>query len=107
MGADVRMCSLGGSQSVACNRVHSIEQRCARWLLLTADRVKESRFMLTQEFLAQMLGVRRASVNGIVQGFQRKRMIEYKQGQMSIKNRKKLESVSCECYFVVKKSIKS
>jgi CRP-like cAMP-binding protein len=91
------------SQSVACNRVHSIEQRCARWLLLTADRVQDSRFMLTQKFLAQMLGVRRASVNGFLQDFQRKEMIEYKQGQMRIKNRRKLEAVSCECYFVVKK----
>ena len=91
------------SQSVACNRVHSLEQRCARWLLLTADRVKDSRFMLTQEFLAQMLGVRRASVNGFLQDFQRKGLIEYKQGQMRIKNRRKLEAVSCECYFVVKK----
>lgn len=91
------------AQSVACNRVHSIEQRCARWLLLTADRVKDSRFMLTQEFLAQMLGVRRASVNECLQVFQRKGMVEYKQGQMRIKNRRKLEAVSCECYFVVKK----
>jgi CRP-like cAMP-binding protein len=91
------------SQSVACNRLHSIEQRCARWLLYTADRVKGSRFMLTQEFLAQMLGVRRAGVNGFLQDFQRKGMIEYKQGQMRIKNRRKLEAVSCECYFVVKK----
>ena len=91
------------SQSVACNRLHSIEQRCARWLLYTADRVKDSRFMLTQEFLAQMLGVRRASVNRFLQDFQRKAMIEYKQGQMRIKDRGKLEAVSCECYFVVKK----
>lgn len=91
------------SQSVACNRVHSIEQRCARWLLLTADRIKDSRFMLTQEFLAQMLGVRRASVNGFLQEFQRKGMVEYKQGEMRIKDRRKLEAVSCECYFVVKR----
>lgn len=91
------------SQSVACNRLHSIEQRCARWLLYTADRVKDSRFMLTQEFLAQMPGVRRASVNRVLQDFQRKGMIEYKQGQMRINNRRKLEAVSCECYFVVKK----
>jgi CRP-like cAMP-binding protein len=91
------------SQSVACNRLHSLEQRCARWLLYTADRVQDSRFMLTQEFLAQMLGVRRASVNGFLQAFQRKGMIEYKPGEMRIKNRRKLESVSCECYFVVKK----
>ena len=91
------------AQSVACNRLHSIEQRCARWLLYTADRVKGSRFMLTQDFLAQMLGVRRASVNGFLQDFQRNGMVEYKQGQMRIKNRRKLEAVSCECYFVVKK----
>lgn len=90
------------SQSVACNRLHSIEQRCARWLLLTSDRVKESRFMLTQQFLAQMLGVRRAGVNVVLKSFQRNGMIDYRQGQMQIKNRRKLEQVSCECYFIVR-----
>lgn len=91
------------SQSVACNRLHSIEQRCARWLLLTADRVKESSFNLSQEFLAQMLGVRRAGVNGVLQNFQRKGMVDYHRAQMQIKNRRKLEAVSCECYFIVRR----
>lgn len=91
------------SQSVVCNRLHSIEQRCARWLLMTADRVRNSRFILTQEFLAQMLGVRRASVNGCLQSFQRRGMVEYKQSQMQLKNRRKLEAISCQCYFVVRK----
>ncbi|HEU5231294.1 MAG TPA: Crp/Fnr family transcriptional regulator [Terriglobales bacterium] len=90
------------SQSVACNRFHSIEQRCARWLLMTADRVKDGRFKLTQEFLAQMLGVRRPGVNEILQRFQQRGMVAYKQGQIEITNRRKLERVSCECYFIVR-----
>lgn len=91
------------SQSVACNRLHSIEQRCARWLLATADRVEQRQFGLTQEFLAQMLGVRRAGVNAVLQDFQKQGMIDYKQGQMEIKDRNKLERSSCECYSIVRR----
>jgi CRP-like cAMP-binding protein len=91
------------SQSVACNRAHSIEQRCARWLLMTADRVAKPEFRLTQEFVAQMLGVRRASVNPILQDFQKKGMLEYRQGIMKLKDRRKLERVSCECYGIIRK----
>ena len=90
------------SQSVACNRLHSVEQRCARWLLMTADRVERKRFRLTQEFLTQMLGVRRATVNSIVQEFQRQGMIDYEQGEMEITNRHKLEAISCECYGIIR-----
>lgn len=91
------------SQAVACNRLHSIEQRCARWLLMTRDRVDEPRFNLTQEFIAQMLGVRRATVNPILAGFQKAGMIRYRQGVMEIVNARKLEKVSCECYRIVRK----
>jgi CRP-like cAMP-binding protein len=91
------------SQSVACNRLHSVEQRCARWLLLTADRVGQQAFKLTQEFLAQMLGVRRASVNPILQNFQKNGIIKYKQGQMELRKRRALERVSCECYEIVRR----
>jgi CRP-like cAMP-binding protein len=90
------------AQSVACNRLHSVEQRCARWLLMTADRMERKRFPLTQEFVAQMLGVRRATVNGIVQEFQRQGMINYSQGQMEIRKRRTLELVSCECYEIIR-----
>jgi CRP-like cAMP-binding protein len=89
------------SQSVVCNRLHSIEQRCARWLLTTADRVDKPEFQLTQAFLAQMLGVRRASVNPVLQSFQKKGMLQYRQGKMVIKNRDKLERAACECYRIV------
>jgi CRP-like cAMP-binding protein len=90
------------SMSVACNRLHSVEQRCARWLLITADRVGRKSFPLTQEFLAQMLGVRRASANASLQNFRRKRLIEYRAGKIDIKNRRGLEACSCECYFVIR-----
>ena len=90
------------SMSVACNRLHSVQQRCARWLLITSDRVDRSTFDLTQEFLAQMLGVRRASANEALQNFKRKGLLDYKQGKMSLKNRKGLEAAACECYFITR-----
>lgn len=90
------------SQSVACNRRHPVEQRCARWLLTTADRVNNKRFKLTQEFLAQMLGIRRASVNPVLQRFQKEKMLSYSMGEMEITDRRKLESVACECYQIIR-----
>lgn len=68
-----------------------------------SDRVTRKRFKLTQEFLAQMLGIRRASVNPVLQEFQRKGMLRYSMGEMEITNRRKLESVSCECYEIIRK----
>jgi CRP-like cAMP-binding protein len=90
------------SQGTACNRIHSIEERCARWLLLTHDRVGTDNFMLTQEFLSQMLGVRRASVNPIAATFQKAGFIEYSRGNIRILNRKGLESASCICYKIIR-----
>lgn len=90
------------SQGMGCNRMHEIEQRCARWLLLTHDRVGADEFSLTQEFLGQMLGVRRASVNNIAVQFQEAGYIEYSRGRIRIRNRKKLEAVSCNCYFIIR-----
>lgn len=90
------------SQGTACNRGHEIEQRCARWLLLTHDRVGADEFQLTQEFLGQMLGVRRATVNNIAVQFQNKGYLEYARGRIHILNRKKLEGVACNCYFVIR-----
>lgn len=90
------------AQSVSCNRLHTIQQRCSRWLLMTHDRVGKDSFPLTQEFLAQMLAVRRATVNEIATTLQNAGMIEYQRGNMTIKNRKKLESTSCECYRVIR-----
>jgi len=82
------------SQGTACNRVHEIAQRCARWLLLTHDRVGADKFLLTQEFLSQMLGVRRATVNDIALRFQEASYIEYSRGRIRILRREKLESAS-------------
>ena len=90
------------SQGTACNRAHSLEERCARWLLLCHDRVGADEFMLTQEFLSQMLGVRRASVSLVAATFQQAGFIEYTRGRMRILNRKGLESASCRCYAIIR-----
>jgi CRP-like cAMP-binding protein len=89
------------SQGMACNGIHSVRQRCARWLLMTHDRVASDRFPLSQEFLAQMLGVRRAGVSKVASGFQADGMIRYSRGFIQFQNRKALEAVSCECYRVI------
>ena len=90
------------SQSVACNRLHSVEERCCRWLLLCQDRVHSNEFHLTQEFLAQMLGVRRASVSVVAAILQKAGLICYSRGKIMIRDRIGLESASCECYRIVK-----
>jgi CRP-like cAMP-binding protein len=89
------------AQSVTCNRLHSLEQRCARWLLMTHDRVPRDDFPLKQEFLAQMLGVRRTGISEVAGRLQRKRLIKYSRGCMSVTDRRGLERLSCECYHVV------
>lgn len=90
------------SQSVVCNRMHSIEQRCCRWLLLTHDRVGSNEFSFTHEFLSQMLGVRRAGVSEVAAKLQNAGFISYRHGKMAILNRSGLETTSCECYTVIK-----
>lgn len=90
------------SQSVACNRLHTIEARFARWLLLTHDRLNGDEFFLTQEFIADMLGVHRPSVSLVAGSFQTAGIIEYKRGHIKILNRLALEEASCECYAVVR-----
>jgi CRP-like cAMP-binding protein len=90
------------SQSVLCNRLHPVEARLARWLLTSADRSESEQLMLTQEFLAQMLGSRRSTVTVAAGEMQRQGMIDYKRGKIRISNRPALESVSCECYQIVK-----
>lgn len=94
------------AQSVTCNRLHSLEQRCARWLLMTHDRVEGDEFLLTQDFLAQMLGVRRTGVTEVAGRLQKAGLITYRRGCMTIVDRKGLESVSCECYDTVHKQFK-
>ena len=90
------------SQSVACNRLHTIEARFARWLLITQDRLQKNEFYLTQEFIADMLGVHRPSVSLVAGAFQTAGIIEYKRGHMRILNRPALERESCECYAMVR-----
>jgi CRP-like cAMP-binding protein len=90
------------SQSVACNCLHSVEKRCCRWLLLCQDRVQSNEFHLTQEFLSQMLGVRRASVSVVAAILQKAGLIRYSRGKITICDRPGLEAASCECYQIVK-----
>lgn len=90
------------SQSVACNRRHSMEERCARWLLLTHDRVGADHFPLTQEFLAVMLGVRRASVTVAAGMLQQAGLIRYSRGKITVLDRARLQDASCECYRAVR-----
>jgi CRP-like cAMP-binding protein len=94
------------AQGTACNRAHSVAQRCARWLLMTHDRVgRRQRFLITQEFLGQMLGVRRAGVSEVASAFRKSKLIDYKRGMIHILNRKGLEKRTCECYWVIKNEI--
>ena len=86
----------------ACNRVHRVEQRCARWLLQTHDRVGSDQFLLTQEFLSQMLGVRRARVSAAAGLLQKAGLIRYARGRITVLDRSGLESAACECYRVIK-----
>jgi CRP-like cAMP-binding protein len=88
-------------QSSACNRLHSIEQRCGRWMLHAHDRVGDDEFYLTHEFLSQMVGVRRASVSEVAGAFQREGLISYSRGRLRICDRTGLEAVTCECYGVI------
>jgi len=86
------------AQTAACNRLHNIEQRFARWLLTTQDRVESEFLPITHDFLATMLGTNRSSVTLAAGILQRKKLIEYTRGAVTIVNRKKLESSACECY---------
>jgi CRP-like cAMP-binding protein len=87
------------SHTAACNRGHAVQQRCARWLLMVHDQVhREKRFEITQEFLSQMLGVRRASVAVVAASLQRAGVIEYVRGVMTIVDRRRLEKIACGCY---------
>jgi CRP-like cAMP-binding protein len=90
------------AQSLACNSLHTIEQRCARWLLMTQDRVRSAQFPLTQQFLAQMLGVRRAGVSEVASRLQQEGLIQSHRGLIMIVNREGLEAVSCEWYATIK-----
>lgn len=87
-------------QFTACNAVHTVEQRLARWLLMAHDRVGRDEFPLTQEFLAMMLGVARPTVTIVAGTLQKAGLITYRRGSLAIVDREKLEAASCECYRV-------
>jgi CRP-like cAMP-binding protein len=90
------------SQNAACNRLHYLEGRLARWLLLVCDRVKSNELPLTHEFMAQMLGVRRSGVTEAANMLQQSGLIRYTRGKVTILNREELEATSCECYEIIK-----
>jgi CRP-like cAMP-binding protein len=90
------------AQSAACNSIHLIEQRCARWLLLSADAVRNAHFGLTQEFFAQMLAVRRSGVTTAMGGLERKNLVTGRYGTITIVDREGLTKLACECYNTVK-----
>ena len=90
------------SQSVACNGLHRLEQRCCRWLLMSRDRIESDELRLTHEFLAIMLGTRRASVSDVIRPLQDAGLIRSQRGQISILNGSGLEALACECYRSVK-----
>ena len=94
-------------QSTACNAVHSVEQRLARWLLLAHDRVGRNEFPLTQEFVAMMLGASRPSVTIVAGTLQKAGLITYHRGHLTIVDREKLEAASCECYSTSTDLLKS
>jgi len=91
------------AQTAACNRLHDIEQRLARWLLMTQDRVDSGLLPITHDFLATMLGTDRPTVSLAAGVLQRKKLIEYTRGAVKIVNRKKLEDSACECYEVIQR----
>jgi CRP-like cAMP-binding protein len=90
------------SQTAVCNRLHAIEQRLCRWLLLTRDRVPSDAIQMTQEFIAHMLGVRREGVTLAARDLQEAGLIRYVRGHITILDRPGLEATACECYRVVK-----
>lgn len=94
------------TQIAACNRLHEVEERLARWLLMSADRIGSNSVPLTQDFLAQMLGTRRSSVTVAVGILQRAGLIAHTRGDVEIIDRKLMEEASCECYGIMQQQIR-
>jgi CRP-like cAMP-binding protein len=89
------------AQHAACNRLHSLEERCARWLLMTHDRVDGHVLPLKQQFLAEMLGVHRPAVTLAAGALQKAGVIRYTRGKVTVLDRDALERASCECYEII------
>jgi CRP-like cAMP-binding protein len=92
-------------QTTACNAVHRVSQRCARWLLMTHDRMHRQDFTLSHEFLAAMLAVQRPTVSEVAARLQKAGFIRYTHGRVTVRHRKGLEAASCECYAVIRKQL--
>ena len=99
---NVRATLFSAQQFTACNVKHSVQQRCARWLAMTVDRVGAPQFALTHDFLAIMLGVRRAGVSEAADALHRAGAIAYHRGQVTVLDRALLEAAACECYQACK-----
>jgi CRP-like cAMP-binding protein len=93
------------SQSAACNRFHSVEERLCRWLLTSRDRVNSNSLQLTQEFLSQMIGAPRSSVTAVAGALQRAGMLHYYRGKIQIINPEGLKATACECYTFITEEI--
>lgn len=98
--------SMEVTQVAACNRLHDVEERLARWLLMCADRVESNELPLTQEFLGQMLGTRRSSVTVAAGILQKAGIIAYNRGNVKIVDRHRLEDAACECYGLMQRQIR-
>jgi CRP-like cAMP-binding protein len=99
--------AMQSTQIAACNRLHEVEERLARWILMSQDRMLSDRLPLTQEFLGQMLGTRRSSVTVAAGALQKQGLIAYTRGSVTIMDRKKLENTACDCYAIVQRQLKS
>ena len=95
------------TQSAVCNQFHSVDARLARWLLMTHDRMGNDEFQLTQDFLSNMLGVRREGVSRAAADLQKRKLIEYSRGRLKVLDRAGLEATSCGCYEVINEESKS
>jgi CRP-like cAMP-binding protein len=89
-------------QAVACNAVHNVEARCCRWILMSHDRAGQPDLPLTQEFLAEILGVQRSTVSDVARAIQDKGLIRQGRGMITVTDRAGLEAASCECYQIIR-----
>ena len=99
--------AMQSTQIAACNRLHDVVSRLARWILMSQDRILSDTLPLTQEFLGQMLGTRRSSVTVAAGALQKAKLIAYTRGSVGILNRKALEAAACDCYGIVRQQLKS